>query len=447
MKMNFGLDLVQTQKLILTKELKQSLEILQMSRVELEDIIHKEVQENPLLEAEEKNSVDWEKYIKKMDTYSKEERGTYYQEEDDEYNPENFIKAQVNLYDYLTDQISYLGFSKRDLKIALYLVNSIDENGYFQGDFEEISLELRTNKVHLEEILEKIQSVDPPGIGARSLEECLLLQLPEEDASDEVLRKIIIEDLRAVGEKRFRDLCKKYKITTEELSDYIEIIRSLEPKPGRLFSSETQNYVQPDVIVEKIGDEYVVISTKGGQPMLKINNLYKSILTQESEESVKDYVKEKLNGAMNLIKNIENRTNTVLKVANEIVKEQKDFFERGKKYLKPMVLRDIAERLEFHESTISRTVNGKYMMTPYGLFEFKYFFSSGLREDSGEDIASTSVKNMIKDIVEEENTKKPHSDQKICEILMDKGINISRRTVAKYREELQIPSSSRRKSI
>lgn len=150
---------------------------------------------------------------------------------------------------------------------------------------------------------------------------------------------------------------------------------------------------------------------------------------------------------MNLIKNIENRTNTVLKVANEIVKEQKDFFERGKKYLKPMVLRDIAERLEFHESTISRTVNGKYMMTPYGLFEFKYFFSSGLREDSGEDIASTSVKNMIKDIVEEENTKKPHSDQKICEILMDKGINISRRTVAKYREELQIPSSSRRKSI
>lgn len=447
MKMNFGLDLVQTQKLILTKELKQSLEILQMSRVELEDIIHKEVQENPLLEAEDKNSVDWEKYIKKMDTYSKEERGTYYQEEDDEYNPENFIKAQVNLYDYLTDQISYLGFSKRDLKIALYLVNSIDENGYFQGDFEEISLELRTNKVHLEEILEKIQSVDPPGIGARSLEECLLLQLPEEDASDEVLRKIIIEDLRAVGEKRFRDLCKKYKIATEELSDYIEIIRSLEPKPGRLFSSETQNYVQPDVIVEKIGDEYVVISTKGGQPMLKINNLYKSILTQESEESVKDYVKEKLNGAMNLIKNIENRTNTVLKVANEIVKEQKDFFERGKKYLKPMVLRDIAERLEFHESTISRTVNGKYMMTPYGLFEFKYFFSSGLREDSGEDIASTSVKNMIKDIVEEENTKKPHSDQKICEILMDKGINISRRTVAKYREELQIPSSSRRKSI
>ncbi|WP_066072430.1 RNA polymerase factor sigma-54 [Alkalithermobacter thermoalcaliphilus] len=435
--MRFNLDIRQTQKLVLTKQLKQSLEILTMTTSELEEKIIKENEENPVITVEKNENIDWLRYIQKN------KKDIIQNEISETINLENMIKYQMTLYDYLKDQVRYINLDKKDKKIIHYIIDSIDEDGYLRVDIKDIQKDLRIDEKTLLKNLKVVQTLEPSGVGARNLKECLLIQLKELRNNEDIIENIIKEDLDLLAKKKYKDLCRKYKIKEEKLFDICKIIKNLEPKPGRKFSSYTNNYIQPDVIVEKVGSDLLVYINDKHIPTITINKFYEEILKNTKDENAKEYIKEKLNRAVTLIKNIENRKNTILKISEEIVNIQKEFFTKGKRYLKPMILKDIANKLNIHESTVSRAVNGKYILTPYGLFELKYFFSSGLNEA----IASTSIKDMIKEIIDSENKQKPYSDQQIVDILKNKNINVSRRTVAKYREEMGILSSSRRKSL
>ncbi|OPJ56430.1 RNA polymerase factor sigma-54 [Alkalithermobacter paradoxus] len=441
--MKFSLDLKQTQKLTLTKELKQSLDILNMSSIELEEKIIRENEQNPLMDIEKNENIDWNRYINDLSKKSKIVSSV--DTSDENYSLENIINYNVTLYDYLKEQISYIKLDTENKKILEYIIDSIDEDGYLRIDIIDIQKDLNVDNDAILKNIKLIHTLDPSGVGARNLEECLLIQIKQLGIDNNVLEKIIGEDLNLLAKKKYKEICKKYKITTEELMEICDIIKKLEPKPGRKFDIHNNTYIVPDVIVEKLGDKFLVRINEKNIPRIHINSFYEEVLKNTKDDEAREYIKEKLNSAITLIKNIESRKNTILKVSNEILNKQLEFFRHGKKHLKPMTLKDVANNLNIHESTVSRAVNGKYIHTPYGLFELKYFFSSHLKEN--EDIASTSIKNIIKDIISLENKRSPHSDAKICNILKEKNINISRRTVAKYREELGIESSSRRKTF
>lgn len=263
---------------------------------------------------------------------------------------------------------------------------------------------------------------------------------------NELLETIVSKDLDLIGKNKYKEITKKYNISMQKCVNLINIIKTLDPKPGRVCSDEKSVYVQPDVVVEEIEDEFVVYTNESDNLKIRISNFYKEILkNSKSDESTKNFIKEKLNSATGLVKSIESRKSTILKIAQEIVKTQKDFFEHGEKYIKPMKMKDIAQNLDFRESTISRGVNGKCMLTPFGIYEFKYFFSSALETDYDNLTSSIIIKKIIQETIKSENNKKPLSDDQIAKILNDSGINIARRTVAKYREELGILSSSKRK--
>lgn len=445
MNLNFKLNLEQTQKLIITQQLKQSLSILNMSLNELEIEVAKEGQENPVMEVEKKEPVDWEKYMESMKVNSKKEQYlSGYESSDEKTNFENMVRYEESMYEHLKAQISCILSKQCDNSIAQHIIDSMDGDGYLREDIGEISKRLGISTQKAKDILEVVQTLDPPGVGATSLEECLCIQLKEQGIHDEVLESVIRENLSLIAQKRYKDICKKYKIDMEKVHEYCSKIKSLEPRPGRMFESGNEKYVAPDVIVEDIDGEFFVRLNETSIPHITISDFYQNLLKNTQDEEAKEYIKHKLNSAANLIKNIESRKSTILKVSQEILRRQIDFFEKGTNHLKPMILKDIAQELEFHESTISRAVNGKYMLTPYGLFELKFFFSGS---PSCEDVAANSIKSIIKDIIDEENKKKPYSDQKICEILDRKGISVSRRTVAKYRDEMGVLSSSQRKEL
>lgn len=449
MKMNFSLDLTLSQKLNLTKELKQSLEILQMNRFELEALIYNEVSENPTLDVEKKDEIDWERYLKDLSEHTYKTSGSYYESAEDDrvQNPENYIAEKENFYDYLKNQLSFCDLSREVFHAACYIIRTLDKDGYFR---EEVESAANNAKVELEVFLEAlsvVQGLEPTGIGARSIEECMLLQLDERGCSDEVLRAIISEDIEKIATRKYGELCKKYRIDDQRLKEYLVTIRSLEPRPAREISDEDSGYILPDVIVEKTGSDFVARLNIDSIPNLRINRFYQNLLKENTAVDAKDYIKEKLNRSVFLMRTVEQRKNTILKVAQQIVEEQKEFLNHGREFMKSMVLRDIAEKTGFHESTISRTVNGKYMLTPRGIYEFKFFFTSGVSGEDGEMVSHIHVKERIRQLIDQESKKKPMSDQRLCDILNSEGINISRRTVAKYREEEGIPSSASRKEI
>ena len=448
MKMSFGLEINQSQKMILTKELKQSLEILQMNRFEIEELIVRETNENPTLEVEKKDEIDWEKYLKNLRDSSYKVYSNFFEIPDDEdSNAENYLKNNVNMYDYLSQQLRLMSLDSKVFAAGCYIIRTLNKDGYFKEDIRNACRNVGVAEEVFAEALEVVQSLEPSGIAARNISECLLLQIKDKGISDKVLENIIIEDIEMVGAHKYKELCKKYSIPSERLKAYIDYIKTLDPRPARQLASDENQYVLPDVVVERKSHGFEVRLNNDSLPSLKISSFYEKMLKDSIEKETKDYIKEKLQSSLMLIKNIEQRKNTVLKVAKGIVEEQEEFFLYGKNHIKPMILRDIAEKTGFHEPTISRTVNGKYMLTPKGLFEFKYFFSSGVKDCDGDMVSNINIKNELKDIIDKENKKKPLSDQKICDILNLKGINISRRTVAKYREELNIPGSSIRKEI
>ena len=444
MKLNNRLDIVQSQKLVMTTQLKQSLDILNMSNLELEEQIKKDAQENPVLELESTESIDWGTFIKKnIKNYN-----IKHYDLDNEITLENIIKYEINLYDYVKSQLVFLKLNKKEIKVCEYIVDCLDIDGYLSCDEKHIIQELNIDEKYFYKCLKYIQQLEPIGIGARDLSECLLIQMENENIKDDILKSIIVEDLNLIGQNKIKLLSKKYNINMEKCLKYIEKIKEFNPKPGRIYSNEKTIYVQPDVIVRKINDEFIVYMNDRDNFHISINNYYKNILNSNNlDEKSRKFIKNKLNYALNLLKNIETRKSTILKIADVIVKKQKDFFNKGKKYIKPMKLKDIALDLGYHESTISRGINNKYMLTPYGLFEFKYFFSKAIESEEEKGTSSTKVKNMIKELIDKENKLKPLSDDKICKLLKEEGITLARRTVAKYREEMNILSSSKRKQF
>ncbi len=446
MNFNHSLELTQSQKLVMTTTLKQSLTILNMSKLEVEEEIKKESEENPLLEVERTSEINWEEYIKDIEKSIKIDRNEINYNPDNNIDLENMIKYSSNIYEHLYLQISLYKLSNEEMKVCKYIIDSLDEDGYLRSDENEIINTLRIDKDTFEDCLLNIQQLEPSGVGARDLSECLIIQMQNLGLHNEILEEIVSKDLNLIASNKYKEISKKYNMSLQKCVNLISIIKTLDPKPGRSCCIEKSVYVQPDVIVEKIDDEFVVYSNANDMCKIKINNFYKEILkNSESDDDAKDFIKEKLNSATGLIKNIESRKTTVLRIAEEIIKLQEEFFKKGAKHIRPMRMKDIAEKLDFHESTISRGVNGKYMLTPFGMFEFRYFFSSSLDTKDEMCASSTSIKRIIQDKIKNENKKAPLSDDQIAKCLKEDGVNVARRTIAKYREELGILSSSKRK--
>ncbi len=450
MKLNYELTLEQSQKLIMTPELRQAIQLLQYTSLELQEYILREIEENPLLEYEDTieepqeingfEQIDWKEYIENYDDIS------YKQEINKDENRitfENFFTSSQTLKEYLLEQLSMVSVGQREYKIAEYIIQNIDSNGYLTESTKEIANAMGVSESEVEIMLGVVQTFEPTGVGARNLKECLLLQL--KDRKDLLLINIVENYLEDIALNKLAKIASELNIDVEEVQRYADEIKSLEPKPGRSFagSSEEIKYVIPDAKVEKIDGEYVVLINEVTIPKLNINNFYRELI-KNSDEATSQFLQEKLNSAVWIIKSIEQRKQTLTKVIESILKFQIDFFEKGEGYLKPLTLKDVAEDIKMHESTVSRATNGKYIQTSKGIYELKYFFSQAIKANEGL-VSSDTVKNTIKEIIDKEDPKKPMSDQEISDKLEQMGISLSRRTVAKYREELKIPSSKLRK--
>ena len=462
-----------SQTLRMTPQLQQAIKLLQLSRMELETAVRKEIEENPVLEdltgdsgdeqtqqeaanpeegaiqqdqnPQKQDEFDWESYL---DTQYKPTPSMGGGNEEI-MNYENLISTTQTLFDHLMWQMRNSGFNEEEQTLASILVSYIDDDGYIKVPLEQIAEDEGVLKDDLESVLPFVQEFDPPGIGARDLKECLLIQAKhlQEDTRDFVA--LISNHLKDLEKKNYEGIAKAMGRELEEIIEMTKIIYSMDPKPGRQFLTNDTQYVTPDVYVYKVGDEYMVSLNEDGLPRLRISNFYKNVLSAKvkgvAADQTQEYIQEKLRSAVWLIKSIHQRQRTIYKVTESIVKHQREFFDRGPAFIKPMILRDIANDIGMHESTVSRVTTAKYVHTPRGIFELKYFFNSGINTDDGDSLASESVKLKIKELVGAEEPKNPLSDQKIVDLLKKDGIQIARRTVAKYRDVLKILPSSKRK--
>ena len=473
------------QQLVMTPQLQQAIKLLQLSRVELEEMVLKELQENPALEegvAEEGESaeqpraeiaaptapepsevavnreisavdkigtLDWQEYL---DTHSNSIHGSLTAEatsEDSDSPPswENSLTKKTTLEDHLIWQLRLSKITEPESSIGLYVIQNLDENGYLAVTLEELCSATESTPEEAEAVLRRIQFFDPVGVAARDLRECLLVQLENLQLQDSLAARIVDGYLNFLESKRYEKLAKDLGVTIDEIAEASHLIASLEPKPSRGFEQDEVRTVLPDVFVEKVGDEYLIYLNDDGVPRLRVSSLYRRMAGQEgaAEEQARQYLQEKVRAATWLIKSIQQRQQTLFRVTQSIFKFQQEFLEHGVSHLKPMVLRDVAEDIHMHESTVSRATANKYVHTPQGLFELKFFFQSGLKGGNGEDVASESVKEKIRNIIATEDPRRPYSDQHIASMLSTDSIDIARRTVAKYREAMGIlPSSKRR---
>jgi RNA polymerase sigma-54 factor len=446
------------QKLVLTPQLQQAIKLLQLTRLELREHISQELTENPVLEetleAPDGGSAE-ESLIDKLiqddgiygfpDGYSF--RDGFTDSDEKQSFIENATKKSRSLMDHLIWQISMSDLDEHQSRIAVAVAGNLNDDGYLSATLDEIAKNNDVSVSNVESVLKKVQVMDPVGIAARGLQECLTVQAHHLDRATPLVLGIIDEYLPKLQNKHYSFIAKKMGVEVEEVIEAVEVIIGLDPKPGSAYSTEEPQYIIPDVFVYKVNDEYVITLNDSGLPRLRISKLYKNMLQNSADlpDGTKDFIMERIRSATWLIKSIHQRQRTIHKVSKSIVEHQKDFLDRGVDYLKPMVLRDIADDVGVHESTVSRVTNGKYMYTPRGVFELKYFFTGKVSSDIGEDKSVESVKNRIREIIEEENSARPISDQLITKMLKEEGINIARRTVAKYREQLGILSSSRRK--
>ncbi|WP_411170017.1 RNA polymerase factor sigma-54 [Clostridium sp. MB05] len=459
MKLDFNLNLTQEQKLIMTQQMQLSIKLLQMSTYDLREYIENEFVENPILEGdfdfvqedkEYQDKINYKEMIKylEFDNYGSQSYGEYNKEDD--VSPFNFICEKESLTEYLHEQLLESDEDEYKKAIVSYMIENIDSRGYLDMPLESICKELNISIVLGEESLEILQDLEPDGIGARDLKECLKIQLIKMGILDDNLEIIIDEYLDLIADNKFNIIAKNLKITPKEAQDLGDIIKGLEPKPSRgFYTGDEVKFIIPDAAIRKIDGQYFVIMNDGVIPRLSISNLYKNIINNKEDKNTENYVKEKLSSAMFLIKSIEQRKSTLLKILEKIVEKQRDYFDKGQKYLKPMTLKEMAEELGIHESTVSRAIKDKYILTSLGTVKIKDLFTTGLSksEGDGEDVAVVNIKKQIKEMIDIENKKKPLPDQIICDELNKRNLNISRRTVAKYREEMEIKSSSKRKRI
>lgn len=468
-----------TQQLVMTPQLQQAIKLLQLSRTELEIVVRQELEENPILEEgvdtleekddpeadketeedkaaseevqelkenpEEFNDVDWQTYLE--GNHLSGTSSEMYEGDDDRPSYENLLTKKGCLGDHLLWQLNLSRIANDEQLAAAEIIGNIDENGYLQASVEEIVSGSGLAMPIVERALSLVQDFDPPGVASRNLQECLLKQVQQLGMEDSLVERILQHHMAELETRKYPAIAKSLEESLDDVLGAARIISGLDPRPGRAYSQEDIHYITPDIFVYKIGDEYVVVLNDEGLPNLRINSFYRNALSGSAnvDEKAGEYIQEKLRGAMWLIKSIHQRQRTIYRVTKSIVKFQKEFFEKGIEHLKPLVLRDVAEDIEMHESTVSRVTTNKYVQTPRGLFELKYFFNSGINTTVGASIASESVKSKIKEIVAGENIKKPFSDQKIVDMLRQQGIDIARRTVTKYREMLGIRSSTERK--
>jgi RNA polymerase sigma-54 factor len=477
-----------SQQLIMTPQLQQAIKLLQLSRLELVETINQEMEENPLLEevspdevsdeevhaeiaedirpvereevkalerAEEvaivegdsREEFDWTNYLEDYGPVGV----TYGGPDAEEHSWDNVLTESQSLTKYLMWQMKLSSFTEDEIRVCTQIVGNLDQNGYLCATVPEIGQLENISEEFVEAVLKRVQEFDPPGIAARNLQECLLIQARMLGIKNKIIEIIIKDYLKDLELKNYVHIAHKLKVPLREVEIAVLLISRMNPKPGSMYSEDKIQPIIPDVYIVKAGDEYKIILNDDGLPRLRISNFYREIMAGLSdhghgeEESGKKYIKDKVQSATWLIKSIQQRQNTIYKVAESIVKFQRDFFDRGIDFLKPLVLRDVASDIEMHESTISRVVSNKYVHSPQGIFEMKYFFGSSIKRTSEGTIASKSVKEEIKQIISGEKPKKPYSDCEIVELLEAKEISIARRTVAKYREMMGILPSSKRK--
>ncbi len=489
-----------SQQLVMTPQLQQAIKLLQLSRLELAETINQELLENPLLDEAEETAqdnqqveleagaepaseevlrngeaaetpatgeagneaasepdqgevevdgqvtedFDWENYL---GDYSSGGSGyeSIVREDKDAPTFESTASRPPSLKDHLLWQLSMSELDDDQRLVAEVIVEALNPDGYLPLELEEIAETAGAEVAQVERVLAVVQQLDPLGVAARNLRECLLVQANELYPANDLVHDIIESHLGDLETRRYKAIAKKLKVNLDQVAEALEVIRSLEPKPGRALNDEAPQYITPDIYVYKMDGEFVIVLNEDGLPRLRVNNFYKEALAKGGDAEAKEYVQGKLRSAMWLIRSIHQRQRTIYKVTESIVKFQKDFFNQGIAHLKPLVLRDVAEDVEMHESTISRVTTNKYVHTPQGVFELKYFFNSSINRFQGQAMASEAVKERIRRIIAEENPAKPLSDQAIADILKAEDIDIARRTVAKYREMLGLLPSSRRR--
>jgi RNA polymerase sigma-54 factor len=496
MSMEIKQHLKLSQQLVMTPQLQQAIKLLQLSRMELVDMVREEMLENPVLEdsvesASEQEKVatveqtrdseaerfgetelpmreqtservdstsevkadagtgdavkdfDWEGYLENQ--ASNPPLPSYRGNNEDLPSLESTLTRGTSLFDHLEWQVKLGHFDEQEDRIALLIIGNLTPDGYLDQPLEEIAEEAEASLEAAEAVLKKVQLLDPPGVAARNLQECLMLQAVHLGCDDEVLVGIITKHLGNLEKKNYAAIAKDLNQPLDEIYEAAKALMQFDPKPGRAYTDEEPAYISPDVHIHKVGDKYFVVANDDGLPKLKISDFYRAALQQGAK--AKDYIQERLRSAQWLIRSIQQRQRTIVRVTESILRFQREFFDKGPAYLKPLILRDVAEDIGMHESTVSRVTTNKYVHTPQGIFELKYFFNSGIARSDGDDLASEAVKLKIKQIISGEDTKHPHSDQRIVELLADQGIEIARRTVAKYREQLRILSSSKRRQV
>ncbi len=489
--LRMGQFIAQRQELKMTPQLQQAIKLLALSRMDLIDAVRDELMENPLLEerseiassdpmvesvaevekreAKEKTAdvelndempndrqeIDWESYF---ENYSSPMPSTGGQRlrDDDLPGYEATLTREQSLFDHLTWQLQVSDFSDQEKDVAVRLIGNVNDDGYLKGTdgngkpvpgdtiLNAIAESLGNDFEYVEEVLERIQLFDPPGVAARNLKECLLIQVRHLELGA-IVEDVIGDHMDKLEKKNFPGISRAMGIDLDEVIEAAKLICQLEPRPGRPFSGESARYITPDIYIRKDEDgEYRAVLNDDGMPRLRISRFYRNALRQADSSETKKYVTDKLNSAQWLIRSIEQRQKTIVKVTQSIIKKQREFLDHGVERLKPLILKDVAEDIEMHESTVSRVTSNKYVHTPQGIFELKYFFNSSIQGADG-DLASEAVKSKIKQLVSSEDPKKPFSDQKLVDLLKAEGVTIARRTVAKYREAMNILPSSKRK--
>jgi len=487
MEIKHGLHLSQRPSLIMTQRLQQALKLLQLPQLELNMVIKQELQTNPVLEEEDdlieepatvqeqrmegdglptaepekeapadREDEDWSEYYQSNDLDN-----PYIPAED--HSAEYFEKVAVTtmgLSENVESQLRLLPLDEEEMAVGAYIVGLLDERGYVASPrtdglgtpetvVQDIAEALGKPAELVDRVLRVIQRLEPSGVGARDLRDCLLIQLRHRGQGECLAYKVIEEQFDNLVNRKFNDIARHFKVTLEQVQEAGDVIGSLSPKPGHDITQEEPKYIIPDLVVERVDGEYVVYLNDRHVPRLRINMTYEKLLRERRGrgDKTREYVQGKLSSAKWLIQTIEQRRRTMIKVMTSIVQKQREFFEKGIGFLKPLTLQDVAQEIGMHESTVSRVTSGKYVQTQRGVFELKFFFSSGLKQESGEDVSAKTARNMIQQMVGGEDKREPLSDQRIAELMKEKGVDIARRTVAKYREQLQILPARYRKRI
>ncbi len=464
----------------MTPQLQQAIKLLQLSRLELVETIQQELMENPFLEELDPDVVDtapatdnlddyesahsteqsradedlmrtadWENYLGEFSSVTKQSLGRDLEVPEEGLSFEARLTSKPSLDGHLSWQMRLSNFSERDLAIGEVVIGNLDSRGYLQATAEEMREQLPDVELaDIESVIRRIQRLDPVGVAARSVQECLLVQMEVLKLDrDPILVSLVKEHLEDLEKHRYKPLTKKFRISMEDLKEYLDLLQTLEPMPGAHFSSGEPQYVSPDVFVYKYGQDFVIVLNEDGFPRLQLNSYYVENL-QAKTSVEKDYFQDKVRSAEWLMKSLYQRQRTLYKVMESIVRFQREFFENGVTKLKPLILKEVAEDIGMHESTVSRITTSKYVATPHGIFELKFFFNSALDLDDGTQVGSESVKALIKQLIGDEDPKRPLSDEQIGEVLKQKlEVNIARRTVAKYRTAMNIESSSKRKQV